>query len=120
MWTSSFVLVAGGYSLALFTFAFWAVEQKGWRKGWTWPWLVFGSNAIVAYMFSEMTPALLYMISFDSGGGKHIDLVHWLIQHTLAHIPDRGWAAFAYSVSFTAFCFIPVWILHRKKIFLKV
>ena len=24
MWTSSFVLVAGGYSLALLTFAFWA------------------------------------------------------------------------------------------------
>lgn len=120
MWTSSFVLVAAGYSLALFTFAFWAVEQKGWRKGWTWPWLVFGSNAIAAYMFSELTPAILYMISFDSEGGKHIDLIHWLIQHTLAHIPDRGWAAFAYSVSFTAFCFIPVWILYRKKIFLKV
>ena len=55
MWTSSFVLVAGGYSLALLTFAFCAIEQKGWRKGWTWPWLVFGSNAIAAYMFSELT-----------------------------------------------------------------
>jgi len=120
MWTSSFVLVAAGYSLALFTFAFWAVEQKEWRKGWTWPWLVFGSNAIAAYMFSELTPGILYMISFNSGGGKRIDLVHWLVQHTFAHIPDRGWAAFAYSVSFTAFCFIPIWILYRKKIFLKI
>jgi len=35
-------------------------------------------------------------------------------------VPDPGWAAFAYSVTFTAFCFIPVWILYRKKIFLKV
>ena len=40
--------------------------------------------------------------------------------HIFAHIPDPGWAAFAYSVSFCAFCFIPVWILYRKKIFLKV
>lgn len=120
MWTSSFVLVAAGYSLALLTFAFWAVEQKGWRTGWTWPWLVFGSNAIGAYMFSELMPGILYNISVSSGGGKRAGLVPWLVRHTFAHIPDRGWAAFAYSVSFTAFCFIPVWILYRKKIFLKV
>src|SRR6201997_393497 len=43
MWTSSFVLVAGGYSLALLGVCFWVIEQKGWRKGWTWIWLVFGS-----------------------------------------------------------------------------
>ena len=59
MWTSSYVLVAGGYSLALMTLAFWAVEQKGWRTGWTWVWLVFGSNAIAAYMFSELLPGRL-------------------------------------------------------------
>jgi predicted acyltransferase len=120
MWTSSFVLVAAGYSLALLTLCFWAVEQQGWRKGWTWVWLVFGSNAIAAYMFSELTPGILYNISVSGDGGKRYELMAWIFIHTFAHIPDRGWAAFAFSVSFTAFCFIPVWILYRKKIFLKV
>ena len=120
MWTSSFVLVAAGYSLALLAFAFWAVEQQGWRKGWTWPWIVFGSNAIAAYMFSELMPGILYNISLSSENGKRTNLISWLVNHTFAYIPDRGWAAFAYSVSFTAFCFIPVWILYRKKIFLKI
>ncbi len=121
MWTSSFVLVAGGYSLALLTFSFWAVEQMGWRKGWTFPWLVFGSNAIAAYMFSELMPGILYNIPAPSSmPGAHANIVGWLVMHTFAHIPDPGWAAFAFSFSFTAFCFIPVWILYRKKIFLKV
>ena len=120
MWTSSFVLVAAGYSLALLTLGFWAIEQKGWRKGWTWPWLVFGSNAIAAYMFSELMPGVFYNISVPSGTGGRHDLISWVFVHTFAHIPDRGWAAFAYSCSFTALCFIPVWILYRKKIFLKV
>ena len=120
MWTSSFVLVAGGYSLALLTVAFWAVERMGWRKGWTFPWLVFGSNAIGAYMFSELMPGILYNIPGPSGAGKRGNLVMWIVSRTFAHIPDPGWAAFAFSVSFTAFCFIPVWILYRKKIFLKV
>src|SRR5215472_7929591 len=64
MWTSSFVLVAGGYSLALLTFAYFTIEQLGWRKGWTYPWLVFGSNAIAAYMFSELVPETLYNMHF--------------------------------------------------------
>jgi predicted acyltransferase len=120
MWTSSFVLVAGGYSLLVLTFAYWAVEQMGWRKGWTWPWLVFGSNAIAAYMFSELMPGILYRIPVSSGTGTRQNVVGWIVVHTCAHIPAPGWAAFAYSVSFTAFCFIPVWIMYRKKIFLKV
>jgi predicted acyltransferase len=120
MWTSSFVLVAGGYSLALLTVVFWAVEQMNWRKGWTWVWLVFGSNAIAAYMFSELVPGIIFNIPFSSGAGKGPSPVGQYLAHTFGHIPYPGWAAFAYSVSFTAFCFIPVWIMYRKKIFLKV
>jgi predicted acyltransferase len=120
MWTSSFVLVAGGYSLALLTFCFWAVEQMNWRKGWTYVWIVFGSNAIAAYMFSELVPGILYNIKVTSANGKQTNAVEAFFRSTLAHVPDPGWAAFAYSVTFTAFCFIPVWILYRKKIFLKV
>ena len=67
MWTSSFVLVAGGYSLALLTFASGPSSSKGWRKGWTWPWIVFGSNAIAAYMFSELMPGMLENIAVPAG-----------------------------------------------------
>lgn len=120
MWTSSFVLVAGGYSLALLAFAHFTIEQMGWRKGWTWPWLVFGSNAIAAYMFSELSPGILEAITIQSGPTAHVNLNAWMFLHVFAQIPNPHWAAFAYSVSFTAFCFVPVWILYRKKIFLKV
>jgi predicted acyltransferase len=119
MWTSSYVLVAGGYSLVLITLSFWAVEQKGWRTGWTWIWLVFGSNAIAAYMFSELLPGVLHNIHVTSAAGRtNVDA--FVFTHVFAHIPDPGWSAFAYSVSFTAVCFIPVWILYRRRIFLKV
>ena len=89
MWTSSYVLVAGGYSLVLMTLAFWAVEQKGWRTGWTWIWLVFGSNAIAAYMFSELLPGVLHNIHFMSGG-RRTDVIAFVFDHVFAHIPDPG------------------------------
>jgi len=119
LWTSSFVLVAAGYSLALLTGVYWAVEERGWRTRWTWIWIVFGSNAIAAYMFSELLPGVLHNIPFMYNGGR-TDVIAFVSDHVFARIPDPGWAAFAYSVSFTAVCFVPVWMLYRRRIFLKV
>jgi predicted acyltransferase len=119
LWTSSYVLVAGGYALALMTLVYWAIEQKGWRTGWTWVWLVFGSNAIAAYMFSELLPAVLQNIPFGLGGAR-TEVLAFVFEHVFAHVPDPGWAAFAYSFSFTAVCFVPAWMLYRRRIFLKV
>jgi predicted acyltransferase len=119
MWTSSYVLVAAGYALALMTIVFWAVEHKGWRSGWTWVWLVLGSNAIAAYMFSELLPGVLHNVHFIAGG-KRTDAIGFVFDHVFARIPDPGWAAFAYSVSFTAVCFVPIWALYRRRVFLKV
>jgi predicted acyltransferase len=123
MWTSSYVLVAAGWSLAVLTLAYWAVEQRGWGKGrgkgWVWPWLVFGSNAIVVYMFSELMPGAVSLIHFTFNG-RQTNPLSWAHDHILALIPDSGWGAFAYSVSFAAVCFIPAWLLYRKRIFVKV
>jgi len=119
LWTSSYVLVAGGYSLALLALVFWAVEQRGWRTGWTWVWLVFGSNAIAAYMFSELLPGVLFNLHFTAAGAQ-ADVITFLLEHVFARIPDPGWAAFAYSISFTTVCFVPVWLLYRRRIFLRV
>jgi predicted acyltransferase len=119
MWTSSYVLVAAGYSLSLLTVVFWAVEVRGWRRGWTWPWLVFGSNAIAAYMISELLPGVLDHIAIPVDG-RHQSSQVFLSAPIYSLIGNAGWAAFAYSVSFTAVCFVPVWVLYRKKIFVKI
>jgi predicted acyltransferase len=124
MWTSSYVLVAAGWSLLLFALVYWAMEQRGWGKsGWgkrlLWPWLVFGSNAIVAYMISELLAPATNLISITSGG-RRIAALSVVYSQVFAPISDPGWRAFAYAVSYTAVCFLPVWLLYRKKIFVKV
>ena len=124
MWTSSYVLVAAGWSLAIFALAYWLCEFKGWcREGWSkwlaWPWLVFGSNAILAYMVSELLGETQAMIQFTWNGGDMTPFGYVRV-NLFGGISDPGWAAFGYSVFYTAVCLIPVWILYRKKIFLKV
>jgi predicted acyltransferase len=124
MWTSSYVLWAAGWSLLLFAAIYWAVEVRGWGKeGGTralaWPWLVFGSNAIVAYMVSELLPGSLDMIRFPADG-HWTTLLGYVSTHWLARIPDPGWSAFAYAVMITALCFVPVWLMYRRRVFLKI
>jgi predicted acyltransferase len=84
-----------------------------------WPWIVFGLNAIAAYMVSELLPGMFELFAFSSDGRKMTALA-WVRIHLFGQIPDPGWACFAYSFSYMAVCFIPVWILYRKRIFLKI
>ncbi len=124
MWTSSYVLVAAGWSLAIFALLYWAMERRDWaREGrgraLAWPWLVFGSNAIVAYMISELLPGALSLIHCQ-WDGLRVSPLGWAQLRIFSRIPDPGWAAFAFSVTYTAVCFVPTWLLYRKKIFLKV
>jgi len=123
MWTSSFVLVAAGYSLTVLTLSYLVMDVWGWGKGQSkglaYPWLVLGSNSIAVYMFSEVIPSAMEHIHFMDDG-KQTNPLAWVSDHVFVHISDPGWAAFAYSVFTLAYCFIPVWIMYRKKIFLKV
>ena len=124
MWTSSYVLVAAGCSLLLLALLYWAMEQRGWgQKGWSkalaWPWLVFGSNAIVAYVISEELYVLQEQVHFTADG-ETTNPLGYVYQHFLAQIPDPGWRSFAYVVAYTAVCFLPVWLLYRRKIFVKI
>jgi predicted acyltransferase len=124
MWTSSYVLVAAGWSLFLFALVYWAIEQHGWgRSGWgkrlVWPWLVFGSNAIIAYIVGELLESALGLVPFTSSGHRY-DTLGYLYDHFFAPIGDPGWRALSYSFFYAAVCFIPVWMLYRRKIFVKI
>ncbi len=49
LWTSSFVLVTGGFSFLALALFYWIVDVRGWRR-WAFPFRVIGMNPIVAYM----------------------------------------------------------------------
>ena len=124
MWTSSYVLWAAGWSLLLLALVYWAMEQRGWgQKGWgkalTWPWLVFGSNAIVAFVINDELYVLLSQIHFTDGG-KPTNPLRYVFQHVFMPIPDPGWRSLAYVLVYTAVCFLPMWLLYRRKIFVKI
>jgi predicted acyltransferase len=119
LWTSSYVLFAAGCTLLLLSICFYIVEIKQWTRGWTFPWLVFGSNAITAYVFSEFLAAALYTITLHQGNGT-VTLQQYIYQHWFFGIINPSFGSLLYALTFVLVCFLPVLWLYRRKIFIKV
>jgi predicted acyltransferase len=123
LWTSSFVLFAGGLSLLLLALSIWMFDggtegetKAAKRSGWFTPLLVFGTNAISAYVFSELLASTVGSIHVRPG----LNLQHWLANGILSAVPYPAFASLLYSLGFVAVCWVPTYLLFRKKIFIKI
>jgi predicted acyltransferase len=57
LWTPSFSVFMAGMSLNVFTVFYYLIDVRGYRK-WTYPFVVYGMNAIAAYIFAAMIARL--------------------------------------------------------------
>jgi predicted acyltransferase len=131
LWTSSYALLSGGISLVLLALCYWLIDlrkmqDKPLGRVLLWPWLVFGSNAITAFVLSNFVVELMLWIKVPAGGKYgaaptgFVSAWMWVYQHGFARGHSTELSSLAFALAFTALCFIPNWILWRRKIFLKV
>lgn len=127
LWTSSFSLYAGGWSLLLLAASIYVIDV--WRAGrsklgsggpesatlYT-PLMVFGTNSILAYMISELGDSILHNIHTASG----VNLKAAAYRMIINVVPDPAWSSLLYSVGFMALCWLPVLVFYRKRIFLRI
>jgi predicted acyltransferase len=122
LWTSSYVLYAAGWSLLLLALCIWLVDIVGARKTDAanrrtfMPLLVFGTNAIAAYVFSELLPGAVNLYHFD----PHNPLTRRLYLHILHVIPNAPIASMIYCVAFVLICWLAIYPLYCRRIFLKI
>jgi predicted acyltransferase len=119
LWTSSFVLLSAGWSLVALSFCYWAVDVKNWKQGWAHIWRVFGTNAIAAYMFSELLASTLSAIRIKKGG-INVSLAQCVDSGFLRSFTSPHFASLMYSICFVLICYVPIAWLYRRKIFLKI
>ena len=126
LWTSSYVLLAAGISLLGLALFYWLVDieriqdKSRIAKAAIWPWLVFGSNAIVAFVLSELFVETMLWIKVHDDSGKTVTAWNWIYVHLFSHGHSTEVTSVAFALAFVAVCFIPNWLLWRKRIFLKI
>lgn len=116
LWTSSYVLFTAGLALLCLALCYWMVDVKNWRGLWTKPLQVFGMNAIAAYVFAGVISDLLDH-SHISGG------MSWqesLYERLFAPLANPANASLLYALAYVLICWVAMWVLYRKGIFLKI
>jgi predicted acyltransferase len=122
LWTSSYVLFAGGLSLLLLALCLLIVDlpeknsTRPDRSRFLTPFLVFGTNAITAYVFSELLQS-----AFSSIHPRQNLNLQQLIYQSIQHlVPNQAFASLLYSIGFVAVCWLFVSVLYRRRIFIRV
>ena len=122
LWTPSFVVLMAGWTSLLLAGCSWLVDGREqpwprWLRVVTWPWLVFGANAITAFVFSESFVKLMLAIPVPGGDGDQNTLWDRTYYGVFARAGSTEWTSLAFAVTFVVFCFMPLWWMWRKKIF---
>ena len=104
LWSSSFVLVVGAYSLAMFALFYYIVDVRGWQR-WSIPLQVVGMNSITIYMAQRV-------ISFSR-------INQFFFEGFATKLPAE-WGELLLRVGYVLVCWLFLYFLYRKRVFLKV
>lgn len=130
IWTSSYVLLMAGLALHFLAVCYWLIDIRGVRR-WAWPFVVFGSNAITVYVAASLTAKWLAITKMTAADGRETTIKNWIYQSVyqfllpLSDSPDDPTAlayrvSLAYPLVYLLIWLVPMAVLHRRRIFVKV
>ena len=106
LWTSSYVLFTAGFAMVCLAICYGVTDIKLYHGWWTMPFVIFGSNAIAAYVISEVL-------------GGTFGWKEYIFQHTFGYVGSPGLASLLFSLTIVGVSFAPIWWMYRKRIFIK-
>ena len=118
LWSPSFVLLTAGIALLFLGFCYMIIDIKGFKK-WMFPFQVFGTNAITAYVGSGLMVGLISLIKISENGSA-LPLKAYIYTHLLS-----PWAGQLNGSLLYPFLLLLLWLgllypLYRKKLFIKI
>jgi predicted acyltransferase len=104
LWSSSFVCFVGGLSLLLFSIFYLVIDIWQYKK-WAFFFVVIGMNPVTIYLVARI-------VNFDSAN-------RFFFGGITALLPE-AWAPLIDGIGITTIAWVFLYILYRKKIFLRV
>lgn len=117
LWTSSYVLFTAGVALLSLALFYWILDVKRWRGRWATAFMVFGMNAIAAYFFAEVVAHCIARVHTGDGS---LTWQEWIYQQFFAGLASPRNSSLLYALTYVFMCWVVMWLLYRKRIFLKI
>lgn len=119
IWTTSFAVFMAGMALVFVTGFFWLIDMRGHKKAAT-PFLIFGMNAIAAYVLSDLLTKTIREIRVYLPDGTRTRLRSYLFDTIFAPVDNGKLASLLFAVTFVLVIFLAMWGMWRKRWFLKI
>jgi predicted acyltransferase len=127
LWTSSYVLLAAGLALLALGLIYWLLDVRQEQvksklvAALIWPWRVLGLNAIAAYTVSVVFIKLMEDIHVGTlPNGRPLSVSGWVYRNIFARNGSTELTSHMFALAFTLLCFLPIWWMWRRRIFLKI
>jgi predicted acyltransferase len=119
LWTSSYVMFMGGLGLCALAICYWLIDIKGY-KNWIKPFVIFGTNALALYFASAIFARILARIAWTTEAGVKMNGQKWIYETFFAPLASPLNASLMFALAYILFWLFLMWLLYRKKIFIKV
>lgn len=119
LWTSSYVVYTAGLALCFLGFCYWLIDIKGYRK-WAQPFVIFGVNALALYIGSGIMAIVLYTIQLPRADGETVSLQEAIYETVFLPLAAPVNASLLYAISFILVWLFLMWLLFRKRIYIKL
>jgi len=119
LWTSSYVIYTTGIALIVLSICMWLIDLKD-IKAWAWPFLVFGSNSIFAYVLSFLLASTLQVISITNSTGQKTSLYNYIYNEWWVPVAGNMNGSLGFAISAVVICWLITYLLYRKEIFVRI
>ena len=119
LWTSSYVVYEAGLALCFLAVCYWFVDLKGYRR-WSTPFVIFGSNAIALYIGSTLMDSVLTVAQVPVSEDSTMPLQEKIFTGVFMPLAEPINASLLYAISFVLIWLFLMWLLYRKRIFIKI
>ncbi|GAB3944679.1 DUF5009 domain-containing protein [Spirosoma harenae] len=120
LWTSSYVLLAGGLAMLGLALCYWLIDVQHYRRG-VLPFVAFGVNAITVFFLSGLIPRIMNLIHITKPDGTEQGLKDYLYRSFIAPpFTDPRNASLAGALTFVLIWFGILWWMYRKSVIIKV
>ena len=106
-------------ALQLLAICYWLVDIKGYRA-WARPFVIFGVNALALFVFSGLLARLMGIVKIPQGDGSSLALQPYIFKNLFASWAAPIDASLCYAIVYIFFWLLLMWLLYRKRIFIKV
>jgi predicted acyltransferase len=126
IWTSSFVLYTCGLATMVLGLLIYLLEFKNAKGGWSRFFDVFGKNPLFIFFLSGFLPRILALIRWidhvnEQGKPVYLSPFPWVYQYICKPLSDNlKIGSLVYAICMVAFYWSIVYLLDRKKIYIKV